>query len=218
MRRTSNSDFAVIGLGRYGSVLARRLEAFGYAVLGIDVDAKRVRAIQNEITTAVIADATDEDALLEVDIASFGTVVVAVSGDFGAAAQIAASVKDMGVPQVIVQADSARERDILLRIGADDVAMPLQEGAERLADQLILPGVLTTAHLGAAYTIAEFPVSAALIGKRIAECETHGVTVIMLARGEELTVAPHADIVLEAGDLLLLLGGQAELSEFFGVT
>ena len=215
MRRPSNPDFAIIGLGRYGSVLARRLEDLGYAVLGIDIESKRVQALADEITTAVIADATDEDALLEVDIASFGTVVVTLSDDFGAAAQIAASVKEMGVSRVIARADSARDRTILLRIGVDEVAMPLQEGAEQLAGRLILPRVLATTHLDSAHTIAEFLVSAKLAGTRVRDCEAFGLTVIMLVRGPDLTVSPQKELVLSEGDLLFVVGGQKELIEFF---
>lgn len=214
MRQSSNLNFAVIGLGRYGSVLARRLEQFGFSVLGVDSDPRRVRAIADEITAAVIADATDEDALLEVDIGSFETVIITIGDDFGAAAQIAASVKDMGVPRIISRADSHRDEEILRRIGADEVVLPLQESAEDLANQLIMPGVLATVHLDTTHTVAEIVVTGKLQGKPVAECERQGVTVVMLIRDEALTISPAGDIILAEQDLLFVVGEQRKLLDF----
>ena len=60
--KSKEKEFAIIGLGRFGSSLARRLEALGHTVLGIDIDPHQVKDIADEITEAVILDATDEDA------------------------------------------------------------------------------------------------------------------------------------------------------------
>ena len=76
-RKAKQNEFAVIGLGRFGASLARRLESMGHIVLGIDRDMARVQEISDDITSAVTLDAMNEDALEEVDIASFGTVIVA---------------------------------------------------------------------------------------------------------------------------------------------
>ena len=99
--RSQEKEFAVIGLGRFGGSLARRLEAMGHLVLGVDVDMARVQEFSDEITSAVALDATVEDALQEVDIASFGTVIVAIGEDFEASALITAYLKGLGIPRVI---------------------------------------------------------------------------------------------------------------------
>ena len=208
MRQSSNLNFAVIGLGRYGSALARRLEALGHTVLGVDSDANRVRAIADDITMAVIADATDENALQELDIGSFDTVIVTLGENFGATAHVAASVKDMGVATVIARGASVRDRNILLRIGVDEVVMPLEEAGERLANRLSLPGVMTTLKLSETYTVAELAVSAGLARRTVRDLEARDVTAVMLQRADELTVAPVAETVLQEGDLLFVVGPQ----------
>ena len=83
----SAQEFAVVGLGRFGASLARRLDAMGHTVLGVDGDMARVQAIADDITSAVALDVTNEDALEEVDIASFGTVIIAMADDFEASAR-----------------------------------------------------------------------------------------------------------------------------------
>ena len=76
--RLGAQEYAVIGLGRFGGSLARKLEDLGNTVLGIDRKIKVVQTIADEITQTVSQDATDEKALNEVNIASFDTAVVAI--------------------------------------------------------------------------------------------------------------------------------------------
>ena len=84
----SEKEFAVIGLGRFGASLARRLETMGHTVLGVDSDLALVQAISDDITSAVAIDVTNEDALAEVDIASFETAIVALDDDFESSALV----------------------------------------------------------------------------------------------------------------------------------
>nr|NIP54974.1 TrkA family potassium uptake protein [Phycisphaerae bacterium]NIT55468.1 TrkA family potassium uptake protein [Fodinibius sp.]NIV10720.1 TrkA family potassium uptake protein [Fodinibius sp.]NIY24052.1 TrkA family potassium uptake protein [Fodinibius sp.] len=75
-------EFAVIGLGRFGSGVALTLEAHDYHVLGIDQNLDIVQRLSDRITHVAALDATDEEALREIDIVSFDTVVVAIGDDF----------------------------------------------------------------------------------------------------------------------------------------
>ena len=97
----SEKEFAVIGLGRFGASLARRLETMGHTVLGVDSDLALVQAISDDITSAVAIDVTNEDALAEVDIASFETAIVALDDDFEASALVVAYLKGLGIARVI---------------------------------------------------------------------------------------------------------------------
>ncbi len=55
--------FVVIGLGTFGSALARKLKSNGIRVTGIDGDAEAVEDVQDHLFEAVIGDATDRGAL-----------------------------------------------------------------------------------------------------------------------------------------------------------
>src|SRR4030042_2877044 len=144
--KNKDKEFAIIGLGRFGGSLARRLESLGHPILGIDVDPRLAKEIGDEITEAVILDATDEDALRQVDITAFQTVVVAISGNFEVNALITSTLKKLGIPHVISQSNTDRHREILLRIGADRVILPSGEGGYQLADELSIPGMLGRLH------------------------------------------------------------------------
>ena len=78
------AQFAVIGLGSFGATVATELAALKHDVIGIDLVKKNVENISEKLTHAVIADATDETVLKELNIQSSDAVVVAIGEDIEA--------------------------------------------------------------------------------------------------------------------------------------
>ena len=77
-------QFAVIGLGRFGSAASLELMKLGHSVLGVDTDGKTVDKYVDELTHAVIADVTDKHALEELDLGNYDVVLVAIGSDLQA--------------------------------------------------------------------------------------------------------------------------------------
>ncbi len=209
-----DKELAIIGLGRFGGSLARRLESLGHPVLGIDVEPRTVKEIADEITETVVLDATDEDALRQVDITAFQTVVVAISGNFEASALITSTLKIMGIPHVIAVSNSDRHRQILLRIGADRVILPDEESGYQLADEISIPGMLERLHLSQDYSLIEIKLPRSLVAKGIEACEPYEVIVVLLLRGDELIINPDQRTRFMPGDILVLVGEKHRLAEF----
>jgi trk system potassium uptake protein TrkA len=207
-------EIAIIGLGRFGGSLARRLEALGHPVLGIDIDPRLVKEISDEITEAVILDATDEDALGQVDITAFQTVVVGISDNFEANALITTTLKQLNIPQVIAVSNTHRHREILLRIGADRVILPAEESGYQLADELSIPGMLERLHLTPDYSLIEIKTPTGLIGKKVNVCDDYEVIVVLILRGDELIINPEPNAQFMAEDILVLVGEKRRLAEF----
>ena len=206
-------EFAVIGLGRFGASLARRLEEMGHVVLGVDVDTARVQEISDDITSAVALDATSEDALQEVDITSFGTVIVGIGEDFEAAALITAYLKGLGIPRVICLAQTGRHRDLLLRIGADQVILSDEDSGMRLAETLAAPNMLERVLLDADHSLMEFKAPASLVGQPATSLSRQEVSVLLIQRPDRLIPCPGVEIRLEAGDTLFAVGRRERLLE-----
>jgi trk system potassium uptake protein TrkA len=213
-KKQNQKEFAIIGLGRFGGALARRLESLGHPVLGIDIDARVVKEIADEITETVVLDATDEDALKQVDISAFQTVVVAVSGNFEASALITSTLKILGIPQVIAESNSDRHREILLRIGANQVIVPEEESGFQLADEISIPGMLHRLHLSQDYSLIEIKIPPGLVGKGIAACEPYEVIVVLILRGDELIINPDQSTRFEIEDILVVVGEKHRLAKF----
>lgn len=216
-KKNQEKEFAIIGLGRFGGSLARRLEVLGHTVLGLDIDPQAVKEISDEISEAVIVDATDEDALRQVDITSFQTVVVAVAENFEANVLITSSLKKLGISHVISESNSDRHREILMRIGADRVILPKEEVGYQLADELSIPGMLERLHLNENYSLIEIKTPHALIGKGVEACEPYEVIVVLILHGDELIVSPDETTRFSAEDRLVLVGDKHRLAEFSNI-
>ena len=63
------SQFAVIGLGAFGSEVARSLAKKGYYVVAIDRDPELVKGIRDVVRQAVVADATEPEVLHSLGLA-----------------------------------------------------------------------------------------------------------------------------------------------------
>lgn len=212
-----NREFAVIGLGRFGSGVALTLESLNYRVLGIDSDPELVQRLSAQLTQVAILDATDEEALEAVDIGSFDTVIVAIGEDFEANILATVALKNLGVRHVISKAPTPRQIEILLKIGADQAIQPEFNAGRRLAEELSIPTVLEKLPLGPNHSIAELVVPPTFAYRSLAQIDMrrkYGVTVLLVKRGDLLEASPPANFILQPDDLIVVMGDNERVSTF----
>lgn len=202
-------EFAVIGLGRFGSAVALTLESLGHYVLGIDQNLDIVQSLSAQLTHVVALDATDDEALRSIDISEFETVVVAIGTDFESNLLITVALKSLGVRNVICKTITRRQSEILSKVGADRIILPEYEAGYRLAEELVNPGLLDRFHLGPGYSVAELTVPRAFANQSLAQSDLrklHGINVLVVRRGDAMTTSPRADFILLDGDVMVVLG------------
>ncbi len=204
-------EYAVVGLGGFGGNVARRLEAMGHMVLGLDNDIACVQAIADDITSAVALDVTNEDALQEVDIAAFDTVVVAMARSFEASALVTAYLKALGTRRVICVAETRRHRDILLRIGADQVIVSDEDSGVRLAETLAAPNLLERVLLDADHSLTELKVPGSLVAQPVSNLQRYKVSVLLIQRSGHLLPNPSPETKLVQDDTLFVVGEREQL-------
>lgn len=207
-------DFAVIGLGRFGTSLALKLAELGHSVLGIDRRLDLVQLLADGLTQTVALDATDEDALRSVGIDEFKTAVVAIGDDFESSILITTLLKEIGVPTVICKAPNERQKTILLRVGADQVVLPEHEAGVRLARHLATPLLIDQLELGSGLMIGEVRCPAALAGHSLRELALPDRLdlQVLLIKGQRLQARPRPDDVLAETDVLLVLGTEESIA------
>lgn len=208
-RKDIVNEYAVIGLGRFGSSLARELTRRGAAVLGVDREPDLVQRYADSITETAILDSTDEGALREVDMFSYKTVVVAIGNNFEANLITTSILKQFGVPHVIAKAQTRRQKDILQRMGANKVILPEYEAGQLLAHELMHPGVIDQFDLGPGYTISELTLPPPWTGLALSDVNLrakYGATALVVKRGNDVNVVPPAGFVLEANDIVVIVG------------
>jgi trk system potassium uptake protein TrkA len=208
-RKANKQEFAVIGLGRFGTAVARELLARGHTVLGIDRNREVVQPLTDELTEALILDATDEDALRSIDITLYDAVVVAINDGFEDALLTTLTLKSLGVKRVIGVASDERQQAILLKVGADEVVMPEHDSGKRLGLLLALPNLVERVALGKEHTIAQLRMANTLADRTVADinfAETYHVTLLAIKREGKLIIPPSQDLLLYSDDLMLIIG------------
>ncbi len=209
-------QFVVIGLGRFGSSVARTLADNGHDVLAIDQCEECVDALVEHVTHAVEADATDEAALSALGVNNFDTAVVSIGDNLHANILATLILKEMGVPEVVAKAQDQMHGKILSRVGADKVVFPERDMGERVARQLISPNMLDYIDFAPGYSIIEIIAPSQMVGKTLQEINfrrEYNANVMAIRRGKNLNLAPGGqDKVLE-GDTLIIMGHNDELED-----
>jgi len=222
-------QFVVIGLGRFGSSIAKSLSEKKFDVLAIDEDENRVKQMEGTVSQAVVMDATDEKALKELGVADFDTAIVSMGETVEDSIMITLSLKEMGLRQVIVKAKSELHAKILKRVGADRIVFPEREMAERLADSLASPKIFDFIELSETHGIIEIVSPKKFIGKTLSGLklrEKYKASVIAIKRKvpfsqpdgstdfkEEVIIGPGGENEVISGDVIILLGANVDLEK-----
>lgn len=216
MARKTRS-FAVVGLGTFGSTVARELARFDNDVIGIDIDEKLVSAHAQDLTQALILDAREDGALREAALESVDVALVAIGADIEASILTAINLKTVGVETIWAKAISKNHHRILARLGVDRVIHPEKEIGQHIAQVLHNPLVRDYVSLGNGQHVVNFRVPESLQGKALTELP-HGnkydLRCIGVMRGSKFMGHDGTDCDLEADDLLLLLGARQDLRQF----
>jgi trk system potassium uptake protein TrkA len=209
----------VIGLGRFGSAVARELERLGHQVLTIDRDEQLVNEIAPDVTHALQLDAADEDALRSAGAGDFGTAIVAISSDAEPSIFATMVLKRLGVQNVIAKAGSVLHGEILSRVGADRVVFPERETGLRLAHSFNVPNVIDYLDVAPSFGIEKIRPPRKFIGKSLGDLDLKGrfgLTPIALRRGAQVVVNPAREERLAEGDELILIGRDDKLDRLRG--
>lgn len=211
-------QFAVFGLGIFGSSIAIALYQQGFTVLGVDIDEDPVKEMAGKITEVVQADTTDERVLEALGVRNFDVAIVSIGNDIQSSVLTTLAVKELGVPFIVARAINEMHGKILEKIGADRVIFPERDMALRVAKTLAFPNAIRTEELFPGYNVVEVKLPPVLHGVSLGKAQLrnrYGITVLAIKRDNEYRVSPSADEVLLKGDVIYILGNEQQLRKFF---
>lgn len=209
-------SYVVIGLGRFGSEVARHLCRLGCQVLVVDMDADLVGQIANNVTHAVVGDGQDKDVLRALGVQDLDCAVVAIGDDLAASVLVTMNLKELGVPMIVCKAHDEMHRRVLQKLGADKVVIPEHEQGQRLARSLSTPNVLDYIELSDEYGIVDVPAPQSWSGKTLKELNVRaklGVNILAIRRQGTVNVSPSADFAIAQEDVLVILGDSQALKK-----
>ncbi len=212
----TKKQFAVIGLGRFGTSVAMTLQQLGHEVLAIDADEEIVQKLSDQVTHVVQADTTDENALNALGLRNFDAVVIAIGENVQANVATTLLVKEMGVPLIIAKARNALHGKMLEKIGADRVVYPERDMGQRVAHSLISTNVLDYIELSPSLSLVEVTAPGLFVGKTLLQSNmraVYGVNVVAIKRGEQLIVPPQPNEIIQESDVLIVIGSTEGLQK-----
>ena len=208
-------QFAVIGLGRFGTSVARTLFHLGCEVLAIDINEDRLRYVNKEVTSTSIADTTDAETLKALGIRNFDVVVVAIGGDIQANILTTLLLKEQGVPYVVAKALNKMQGRVLEKVGADRIVYPERDMGKRVAHNLVCANLVDYIDIAVGYRVEEIVTPRWMHGKTLSQLELrhkHGVTVILIRHPDgSIDFSPGANALVKEGDMLILAGSVNDL-------
>ena len=213
-------QYAVIGLGRFGTSVARRLHEAGQEVLGIDVNEERVEDAEFFVTHAVVADTTEEKALTSIGITNFDCVIVAIGNDMQSSILTVSLLKELGIKKVIAKALGKRHGQVLDKVGADWIIYPERDMGERVANQLLSPNMLTDIELSKEYSVEEIMIPSKMAGKNLRDLDIrakYNVSAIAIVRKGTIIISPSPEQIIEEEDLLVMIGHKSDLALFANI-
>lgn len=209
-------EYAVLGLGRFGTAVARTLFELGHYVLGVDTNESKVAGISQCCSKAVQADVTDEEALRALAIWEYDAVVVAI-GNLQASLLATILLKEMGTKYVIAKAASEIHGKVLHKVGADRVVFPERDMGIRVARNLTAFRVMDHLEVSPEFSLVELTAGKEIAGRTLRQLNLRarfGVNVLMIKKSAEAKYLPLADEVVEEGDVLVVGGRNEDLAKF----
>jgi len=204
-------QFVIIGLGNFGYYLATYLYDKGQEILAIDKNPDRVQKIKDQVSQAVVADATDRKTLEILGVKDMDAAIVCIGSDLKDSILTTLTLKDIGVKMILAKALSENHGRILLKVGASDILFPEKDLAISLAERLNNPNILDYLPFLEGYSIIQLATPDEFIGKSLSEIDIinrFGVMVVAVKEiiPERLNMIPTGKFILKDSDILILLG------------
>ena len=212
--KTKKKQFLVIGLGRFGTSVAKALCEMGHEVLAVDRDADLVEDISPFVTQAIQADATDDEVFDSLDAGSYDAAIVAMAQNVRDSILISVLCKEAGVPLVLAKAMDDLHAKVLSKVGVDKVIFPERDMGQRVARSLVMPRMLELMSLTGDSRVAETLLPEKWQNRTLEDINIRrnfGVTILAVRRGEAMLTSLRADFELLPGDTLLMLGTETAI-------
>ncbi len=208
--------FVVLGLGTFGSALARRLKHNGCRVTGVDADREQVEELKDVLYEAVIADVTDRDSLAQLSLDEADAVVIALGEDITRSLLCALHARELKARRVIVKGVTQEHGKLLKHLGVERVVFPEEELATQLADNVTWPNVLDLLQIDREYSVMEIAVPDSMVGESLRSVDLrrrYGAWIVGIkdVLSGKLAMFPDAEYKFGSDQILLVIGKQAAL-------
>lgn len=210
----------LIGLGRFGRHVAKKLSELDHQVMAIDKCEKRVDAILPYVTNAQIGDSTNSEFLESLGIDNFDLCIVTIGGDFESSLVTTSFLKELGAKKVVSRAERDMQAKLLKRNGADEVVYPEKQVANWTAIRYASDNIFDYVELDKDNALFEVKTPGNWIGKTIGDIDIrkkYMINIIAIKRNGKMDMNVYADTVLGVSETLLVVGNLDDIHKCFHI-
>lgn len=203
-------QYVVLGLGVFGSTVAKTLSRYDCEVLALDSDIKCVERVADFVTQALVCDITDVEQLQSAGVGDCDVAIVGMGSHLEETVLAIINLKELQVPKIIAKAKNKRYMQIFSKVGADRVVRPEKEMGMQVAKSLLNKNIIDMIDLDEDYSIMEIAAPRDWIGQSLRKLDVRnrfGVNVIGLRdhRNHKLDLSIDASYIIEEDDHLLVI-------------
>ena len=210
----------LIGLGRFGLHIAKKLHELGHEVMAVDVNEEKINQAVPYVTDAQIGNSTNEEFLKSLGINNFDLCIVTISDDFQSSLETTSLLKELGAKKVVSRAERDGQAKFLLRNGADEIVYPEKQLASWMAIKYSADHILDYIEIDNEHAIFEVSVPKDWIGKTIGEIDIrkkYGINILGIKDGKKLNVNVIPSQILSLELSLLVMGDYKKLKKCFKI-
>lgn len=210
----------LIGLGRFGRHIAKKLNELNHEVMAIDKKEELVNEVLPYVTNAQIGDSTNEEFLRSIGVDNFDVCFVTIGGDFQSSLETTSLLKELGAKCVVSRAERDVQEKFLLRNGADQVVYPEKQVANWAAIRYSADHILDFIEIDEQFAIFEVIIPEEWLGKTVAQIDIRkkfGINIMAIKKNEKMSLIILPDTVLNEGETLLVLGEYKNIQKCFHI-
>ena len=210
----------LIGVNRFGSLLARQFSEQGHQIMAVDKDEERINRILPYVTDAHIGDSTSEEFLRTLGINNYDVCFVTISGDFQSSLETTSLLKELGGKLVGSRADRDVQTKFLLRNGADEVINPERQVAEWAAIRYASDHILDYIRLDDDNAIFEIEIPKGWVEKSVGQIDIrkkYGITIMAVKDNGRMNLSVTSETILKEKETMLVLGNRKSIRKCFHI-
>ena len=210
----------LIGLGRFGLHIAKKLHELGHEIMAVDVNEEKINQAVPFVTDAQIGNSVNEDFLKSLGINNYDLCIVTISDDFQSSLETTSLLKELGAKKVISRAERDGQAKFLLRNGADEIVYPEKQLASWIAIKYSADHILDYIEIDNEHAIFEVSIPKEWIGKTIGEIDIrkrYGINILGIKDKNKLSVDVTPSQVLNSELSLLVIGDYKRLQKCFKI-
>lgn len=210
----------LIGVGRFGRHIIRKLNEMDHQVMAIDHDEERIQSVLPYVTSALIGDSTNEEFLDSLGIGNFDACIVTIGDDFQNSLETVYLLKELGARRIIARASKEMQEKFLLRNGADEVVYPEKQLAAWTAIRCATDHVLDYIELDEDYSIYELAIPKEWCGKTILQLDIrkkYNINILGIREFGKLNMNITPQTVLNSSKSMLVLGDERIIQKCFHI-